>query len=180
MNSTEIKVLLVKYFEAETSLAEEQQLHELFTSGDYLPEFESEAIVIQYADWEAGERKKDPEFEKELQEIINSIQDPLHKQKIRRVSWLAAATILLLAGLFFAFRHIHVVRERTELAREANALYNETFNYMRHSARKMNADFSELDKLSSFEKIRNTALDLRPSGELQNPIIHTNEKGSTN
>ena len=104
MNSTEINVLLGKFFEGETSLAEEKQLSELFTSGDYPPEFESEAIIFQYSDWEVRERKRNPEFEKQLQEIIKSIPDPLRKRKIRRVSWLAAASVLLLAGLVFTFR----------------------------------------------------------------------------
>jgi hypothetical protein len=111
MNTTEIKALLEKYFAAETSLAEENELRELFASGNYSPEFEAEAAVFGYINREAGEKKKDPEFVQELERIMKSLPEPSRRRNLKRVSWMAAASIILLFGLFFTYRHNYVSSE---------------------------------------------------------------------
>ena len=106
MNYTDTKALLEKYIESETSLAEEQQLLELFRSGDYPPEFENEANLVRYFAWEVSERKKYPEFERELKKREDSIPVMLPRyRRISRTTWMVAASIILLGGLLFTFRH---------------------------------------------------------------------------
>jgi hypothetical protein len=117
MTTDEIKLLLSKYYEAESTLEEEKQLQNLFLSGNYPPEFADDAKVFIFYALAARKRQTvrkridDPEFEKEMDELLLSIPDSARERNLRRIPWLAAATILLLAALFFTFRHNYLGRE---------------------------------------------------------------------
>ena len=111
MTNEEIKLLLSKYYDGESSLQEEKQLQELFLSGNYPPEFSDDARVFVFYALSSGKRISDPDFEKEMDELFESLPQSAPERNLRRIPWLAAATILLLAGLFFTFRHNYLSGE---------------------------------------------------------------------
>lgn len=83
-----VEKLLQKYFEAETSIAEENMLREYFTSTDVAPHLEQYKPLFGYFEAEVNQT-----FEKDL---------PLKPRKRNVVAWVSvAASVVLLSGLFF-------------------------------------------------------------------------------
>lgn len=83
-----VEKLLQKYFEAETSIAEENMLREYFTSTDVAPHLEQYKPLFGYFEAEVNQT-----FEKDL---------PLKLRKRNVVAWVSvAASVVLLSGLFF-------------------------------------------------------------------------------
>ncbi len=164
MNSTEIKLLLEKYFTAKSSLFEERQLRELFTSGDYPSEFEPEAKVFIYTAGEAIERKKDANFENELRKLKGSIPDPIHRQRISRTSLLAAASVILLAGLFMTFRHTYLSGEEQAAILHNRTEYKKFCMTMNMISSGMSSGNSKTKKI---DKLHPASLSLDRNNELQ-------------
>lgn len=88
MELSTVEKLLQKYFEAETSIAEENMLREYFTSTDVAPHLEQYKPLFGYFEAEVNQT-----FEKDL---------PLKPRKRNVVAWVSvAASVVLLSGLFF-------------------------------------------------------------------------------
>ena len=80
MDYNNIKQILEKYWEGETSLQEENLLHEYFNSDDVVEELKDVQPMFQYFKEEQTTRIENPNFENEL--IIFS------KADINRAAWL--------------------------------------------------------------------------------------------
>ena len=107
MDSEDIARLVERYYEGQSSLAEENQLREVFLSGKYSPEYAAEAEQFLFFYREGKEDLPDPEFDSKLEEILLSVpMIPLHRNR-NRLYYLSgiAAGIIMLAGLFLTFRH---------------------------------------------------------------------------
>ena len=86
MELREIEILIDKYFDAETSIAEENQLKMYFSSHDVAPHLEQYRSMFGYFAHEKNQR-----FEKTI---------PL-KTKKQYVAWLSvAASVVILLGVF--------------------------------------------------------------------------------
>ena len=112
-----IRQLLDRYFEAETSAAEEQELRELFRTPPDDPELAAYAPL--FADWREDERSvtAGPDLEAR---ILDALQ---RETPVRRISprvWMAraAAIALLLAGSWWAVREYNAREDRLALTRD--------------------------------------------------------------
>jgi len=117
----EIEKLIDKYFEGETSLEEETELRDFFTSNKYIPTHLSNYVSI-FSAWEKeADLTLGVSFDKELLAQIS------HTQKIHRIFTYSlsgiAATLLL--GVFFLFiqdNKAYVVENGVRTNDEAKAM----------------------------------------------------------
>ena len=70
MNSTEIEELVRKYYKAETSLAEEKMLSDLFLSGDYPEEYWAEAMQFRFFEESRKEVLPPPAFLAHMEKLF--------------------------------------------------------------------------------------------------------------
>jgi len=97
MEQAEIKILLEKYWEAETTLEEERQLAEYFRQPAVAPEWEPIRDVFAWREDEAAVRPG-PDFDRQMMRRIGEMEQA---PKIQRISvrFAAAAAILLCLGI---------------------------------------------------------------------------------
>lgn len=102
MEFNKIEILLEKYFEGETSIAEENELKDYFSSPNVAQHLEQYQSLFGYFSV-----AKDQKFAHEV---------PLHSKK-RKVAWLSiAASVVVLLGIgTYAYFNANVVRENQEL-----------------------------------------------------------------
>lgn len=92
MDLQTVEILLEKYFEGTTSIAEEKQLKAYFTSQDVAPHLEHYRNLFGYFKTE-----KEIEFDKKL---------PLQPSKQPKVKWIGiAASFIILFGMAWIFLH---------------------------------------------------------------------------
>jgi hypothetical protein len=106
MNIKEIEALLEKYYEGETSLAEEKKLKDFFLSNNIPLEWESHKIQFLYFHEDLKDEIDDRELEERVfaEEVQPSgFSLPSHSSRFYYLSGIAA-TFLLLIGLIFIFR----------------------------------------------------------------------------
>jgi hypothetical protein len=90
MELHQIKILLEKYFDGDTSIAEENQLKDYFSSADIAPEFEPYKPMFAYFDHAKAEKS------------VKSL--PLQTAKRSRMAWLsvaASAAVIIGVGLTY-------------------------------------------------------------------------------
>jgi hypothetical protein len=102
MEFNKIEILLEKYFEGETSIAEEKELKDYFTSSNVAPHLEQYQPLFGYFSL-AKEQKFTPEV-------------PLHSIK-RKVAWLSlAASVVLMLGIgTYTYFNANTIKENQEL-----------------------------------------------------------------
>jgi hypothetical protein len=102
MEFNKIEILLEKYFEGETSIAEEKELKDYFTSSNVAPHLEQYQPLFGYFSL-AKEQKFTPEV-------------PLHSIK-RKVAWLSlAASVVVMLGIgTYTYFNANTIKENQEL-----------------------------------------------------------------
>ena len=103
MNLHEIEKLLEKYFEGETSLSEEKQLRDFFTSGNVPDRWKDPEKYFSFINAERSQRLGDPGFdEKIMSEIKEDKHSPFLDLHRPWIYWIAgvAASILILVVVF--------------------------------------------------------------------------------
>ena len=106
MNTTEIEKLIEKYFEGQTSLAEENRIREFFNHRQVPPHLASYADLFRYYEAAGKEVISNPDFDRELMSKLTGprvISLTPQRKKLYYITSIAA-TILLLCGLIFTFR----------------------------------------------------------------------------
>jgi hypothetical protein len=107
MNSQEINRLLEKYYNGETSVAEERLLKEYFASRDVPEELEAEKAQFAWLSGESGASMASKEIDREVMRQISGKESFLGRF-IERRQWFyatagVAATILILLAIFVRF-----------------------------------------------------------------------------
>jgi hypothetical protein len=106
MNLQEIEKLLEKYFEGESSLSEEKQLRDFFTSGEVPGRWKDLEKYFSFIHNEMSQRLSNPAFD---ERIMAGIKEDKHSPllDIHRpwIYWIAgvAASILILVAVFVKF-----------------------------------------------------------------------------
>lgn len=112
-----IRQLLDRYFEAETSPAEERELRELFRTPPVDPELAAYAPL--FADWKDSERalSAGPDLEAR---ILDALQREAPVRRLAPRAWMAraAAVALLLAGGWWGLQEYRTREERLALSRD--------------------------------------------------------------
>lgn len=130
MESRTIEILLDKYFEAETSIAEEQQLKTYFTSGEVAPHLQQYIPVFCFFE-QAGKEN----LTKEVSYTPTNTRFSAAKRKV--YSWVAiAASIVILLGIvvqqenqvseFGTYEDPELAMQKTMEALEMMSLYMNT------------------------------------------------------
>ena len=140
MKSEEIRTLLEKYYRGETSLKEEKMLRDQFLSGDYPPEFSVEAGPFLCFAKAAKEWVPDPELDREIQKILHALPASVAWRRKKRIPWLVAVSVIMLAGLVFTMRE-------TVSKIEAREKYAQTFENMEETMGKLNTRFAQTNQL---------------------------------
>lgn len=148
METTKIKELLQKYFEGETSQAEEEQLYQYFNSGkiansllEYAPFFEGIS--------ELGDNNRDITLESDIMDYILE-SETKEKSKYRwlwqTVTGVAASVILVLGG-FLYYQQQKTFNDTFKNPDEAYAYAAKTLGYVSGKYNKGLAALSKFDKL---------------------------------
>ena len=111
MNTSEIEVLLEKFYEGNTSLQEEQTLRNFFLGTDVPAHLKLHQRMFHYFVMEQRQEAGDADLnQKFMAQVIEkpgeALVVPLHSNRSRFLFIAGiAASILLLVGLFFTFQH---------------------------------------------------------------------------
>ena len=106
MNTTEIKELIEKYFDGETTREEESLLQDFFRNEKLPPDLAIYAGLFRYYSISVQDEISNPDFDKEFLSRIDAIPVIPLSPKKKRIYYLTciAAGILLLIGLIINFR----------------------------------------------------------------------------
>ncbi|MFP4024351.1 MAG: hypothetical protein ACLFVR_07470 [Thiohalospira sp.] len=107
MNREQIKALLEKYYNGESSLEEEKLLQEYFSSNKVDKEFAADRTIFTYASEQAKKANQIPDLGNEIWENIeknNNIKQ-LKKRKLYHYSLSIAASVAILVVSFFFIKN---------------------------------------------------------------------------
>jgi hypothetical protein len=144
MELDRIENLLEKYFEAETSIAEEQELKDYFTSSEVAPTLEQYKPIFGYA------------VQAKKEQFIATI--PLNTIKRKRVVWLSvAASVAVLLGLgLFTFNHFNQPKsEDYGTYDDPEVAFRETQKVLAIISEHVNKGIGSLGYLNEYEKSKN-------------------------
>lgn len=132
MKQNEIKILLEKYFEAETSLKEEQILREFFQNEKIDPELEPyKAFFTEMPS--LSEETESSEFEKSIMEHILK-HEAESKSRYRsiwlKITGIAASLLIAMGGFLYHQNQQNVITDSFSNPEEALAYAQETLNFI--------------------------------------------------
>lgn len=137
-----IEKLLDKYFEAETSTAEEKELKAYFSSTDVAPHLEQYKPLFGYIS-QAGSQQ----FEKSI---------PL-KTKRHYAAWISiAASVVLLFGMFTFFNTEQPSQEDLGTYDDPEVAFRETQKALNMLSQNVNVGVGSMHYIGEYEKTRKT------------------------
>jgi len=137
-----IEKLLDKYFDAATSIAEENELKAYFSSTDVAPHLEQYRPVFGYFAREATQQ-----FDKTV---------PL-KTKKHYAKWVSvAASVVLLAGMFTYFSGQPVNQDELGTYKDPETAFKETQKALSLISKNVNVGVNSLNYIGAYEKSRKT------------------------
>jgi hypothetical protein len=153
MNLQEIDKLLEKYFDGDTSLAEEKQLRQFFASGDVPPKYLELAEYFSYMGEEKDVLLKDPSFDGRFEERIQESRlARLFDLRRPWIYWTAgvAASLLIMLAVFVRFDplagKINNAYEDPEVA------YQQAKKVLLYVSAQMNKGTKDLQKIDKFDQ----------------------------
>jgi hypothetical protein len=153
MNLQEIDKLLEKYFDCDTSLAEERKLRQFFASGNLPPKYLELAEYFSYLGEEKDVLLKDPSFDARIQEHVD--ESRLARLFDLRRPWIywttgVAASLLILLAIFVRFDplggKINNAYEDPEVA------YQQAKKVLLYVSAQMNKGTKDLQKIDKFDQ----------------------------
>jgi len=147
MRLEEVKILVQKYFEGETTLAEERRLSEFFTLEE-VPEY-----LMPYREWFAGLKAEagDPVFTAAgLQEMIME-RERRQRGRVRSMRYTLmgiAASLLVAIGAMFWYQQQPDYRDTFDNPEKAMAVAGETLAFVSAKYNKGVEKLAALEKLS--------------------------------
>ncbi len=136
-----IEQLLEKYFDAETSIAEENQLKEYFSSPDVAPHLEQYGSMFGYFASEATQK-----FDKTI---------PL-KTKRHYAQWISvAASLVLLMGMFAYFTN-QPAEDDLGTYNDPEVAFRETQKALNMVSKNVNVGINSVNYIGEYEKSRKT------------------------
>ena len=152
MNLHEIEQLLEKYFEGNTTLAEEQKLREFFASGNVPERWKNLEGYFSFLIREKDQQIADPGFDARLLSEVK--EDRMSRlTDIRRpwIYWISgvAASILILVAIFVKFDPIS--RRVDDTYKDPEVAFNEAKKILLYVSEKFNQGTQNLDPLNSLD-----------------------------
>lgn len=142
MELKKIEQLLDKYFGAETSISEENQLKEYFSSPGVAPHLEQYRPVFGYFASEAAQQ-----FTKTI---------PLQTKR-RYAQWISvAASVVLLMGMFAYFTGKPAADEGLGTYNDPEVAFRETQKALNMVSKNVNVGINSMNYIGEYEKSRKT------------------------
>jgi hypothetical protein len=139
-----IEQLLEKYFEAETSIAEENELKAYFTSPDVAQHLEQYKSIFGYA-----VQAKQEQF---------SATNPLQTKKHKSVVWISvAASVVVLLGVSVVTYHHYNQPKSNDLGTydDPEVAYRETCKALAMISEHVNTGIESMNYLNEYEQTKN-------------------------
>jgi hypothetical protein len=160
MNYEQIEHLLNKYFEGETSLAEERQLHDFFSGDAVPPHLKVYAPLFLWSEEAARNGITLKDFDAAVTGRLTDTARPAPKRLHLRFHWYmipaAAAVILILIALFMPAEKVPLMRmfssKMTDTFDNPKEAYAATVKALLLVSEKLNTGTSGLQGLSEFDK----------------------------
>jgi len=159
MNSEEIKHLLEKYYDGESTLKEEAYLKSFFSHGDIPEDLLDEKQIFNYYLKSAVVPEPSLVFEKKIIDALDSVDKDSLILKRRRVFGTLtaiAAGILILTGSYFFFIHISEPRDTFS---DPEIAYAETMKILYGVSIRMNNGTQALDRIGSMQELTRQSLE---------------------
>lgn len=149
MKATEAKQLLEKYFEAQTSMHEEQQLSDYFLSGNVDEEFAP--YVGLFAEIEEMKHFEDKDsIEQSVMEYVLQYEKSAHKSRLKQlwisVSGIAAMLLVSIGGVWF-YQQQQPYKDTFDNPEEAMVYIQTTLHYVSSKYQEGMAELQQFDKL---------------------------------
>ena len=150
-----IEILLEKYFEAETSIVEEKELKDYFTSSDVAPLFEQYKPLFAYAVQAKQEQFSFAPFgfHPQVQATI-----PLNTIKHKSAVWFSvAASVVVLLGIgLFTFNHYNQQKSKDYgTYSDPEIAFRETQKALAMISESVNKGIGSMNYLNEFEQSKN-------------------------
>ncbi|WP_298156987.1 hypothetical protein [Flavobacterium sp.] len=142
MEKPDIKILLDKYFEGETTIAEENYLRVHFASADVTPEFEMYKPVFGFFEVEKS--------------IVSTAVVELHKKQNPWLSIAVAAVVFLCIGSF-GYLNFSIAKQPTDLGTYDNPqkAFQETKKALALLSVHVNTGVESMQYLQTYESTKN-------------------------
>ncbi len=154
MDIKQIKILIEKYHNCETSVKEENQLKEYFMQESIPVEFADQKKYFQYLVKEKNIKLTNPDFEKEFLDKINNKQTIF---QLYRTPLSIAASIILLITVYFIIPKGYLKKDSffsqvEDTYQDPYEAYLETKKALAFVAEKMETGTKGLEKISKIDK----------------------------
>lgn len=144
MELDRIKIQIEKYFRSETSIAEENELRDYFSSSDVAPSLEQYKPIFGYFDLE-----KEPKFDQEI----------LLKSRNRNWLWLsvmASVVVLLGIGAFGYFNYYNPEQDQNlGTYEDPEVAFKETQKALTRLSTNLNTGFESMQYIKEYENSKN-------------------------
>ena len=150
MELDKLEILLEKYFEGETSIAEENQLKEYFSSSNVAQHLEQYKPLFGYFS-----ASKQQEFTQEVPLISNP------RVKKRTTTWLsiaASVTVLLGAGTFTYFNYDNTQTQELGTYDDPEVAFRETQKALSLLSQNVNVGMESVQYIQQYETAKNKVL----------------------
>lgn len=183
MNSEEIKHLLEKYYNGESTVKEEAYLKSFFRHGDIPEDLLDEKQIFNYYIKSAVVPEPSLVFGKKIIDALDSVDKDSLSLKRRRVfgTWTAiAAGLLILTGSYFFFIH---KSEPGDTFSDPEIAYAETMKILYGVSIRMNNGTQALDRIGSMQEVTRQSLETinRSASTIQKkmkPLDHLRKAGN--
>jgi hypothetical protein len=152
MNSHEIEKLLEKYFEGATSLSEEKQLRDFFTSGDVPHRWKNVEEYFSFLNREQDQQVNNADIDRKVMTAVkeNNLA-PLIDLRRPWIYWIAgvAASLLILIAVFVKFDPFS--KKLKDTYNDPQTAYVEARKILLYVSAKFNKGTSSLKPVSALE-----------------------------
>ncbi|HKK41552.1 MAG TPA: hypothetical protein VJ963_04020 [Bacteroidales bacterium] len=153
MKKEELDKLLAKFYNGETTEAEEELLRFYFTTGDVPPGYETESDVFSFYNNALDVPEPSGDFEKRILEGIDRAQGRERKGSYRRqvITFLsaAAAAVLFVISFFMLNRSV----EPRDTYTDPKIAYNETMKILMSVSTQLNNGVKALEPVSRINEV---------------------------
>ena len=154
MDIKELRKLLQKYYNGETTLKEEDTLKKYFVDNLHIGE-EFQAEKEQFVMFDKAKKQDVPfkDFEKDLEKIIDNqkVKYPVFRSNKTWIQIAAvAASVLIIFGVYNSIKYFAGKPEYKDTIDDPYIAYEETKNALQYISEKLNYGTKELNNVSKF------------------------------
>jgi hypothetical protein len=155
MKEDDLKRLLERYYDGNTSEEEEQELREYLTSSEVPPGYEAEKELFSFFGAGSGPVPEPaPDFELRIKNAVDEYSLKEKRLISRRMTMAvlsAAAGLLILAGFYF---FLYSRSEPADTYKDPKLAYNETLKILKDVSSQMNRATHTLKPVSKINEVR--------------------------